>query len=986
MRYEPFSSLVLGLLVLLLIAAGPVSGQIKLIGAAKAGSNAFNVTAAEAILVDDNDAIAVGTAAKLFAQDIERVSGKSIVVSSRLSRRPVTLIVAGTVGKSKWIQRLIREKKLPADSLTGQWERYTIRVVNHPFPGVKKALVVAGSDRRGVAYGLFAISECMGVSPWYWWADVPVEHRNQITLSVKPFVSKSPSVKYRGLFINDEDWGLLRWAKQTYDKELNDIGPKTYRKVFELLLRLKANYLLPAMHEASGAFNQYPQNKFIADSFGIIMGSAHPEPLLFNNASEWDEKTMGPWNYKTNRSGILKALDKRVEENGPFENVYTVALRGIHDKAMEGDYPIKERVKILDSAIQDQRDILKRHIDKPIDEIPQAFTPYKEVLALYDAGLDLPEDITIVWPDDNYGYMKRLSNKQEQQRSGRSGVYYHASYLGSPHDYLWLASTPPNLMYEELSKAYKTGADQIWILNAGDIKSCEYPVTQFLAMAWDMYQFTFENTPQFRAGWLSKIYGAQYYEALLDITTTYDHLAFTRKPEFMGWGYEWNTHKHGRERTTDTDFSFANYREAQKRLAAYQRIAHRAYAIMMSLPEAQRASFYELLYYPVTGAELMNKMHLTAQQNRWYAFQGRAKANLLGRQVRLYYDSLQQITKGYNQLLNGKWNHIISMVQGVTASYFEQPSLDSIALPQKAAMGLFVQNSNPLAGVNTAHSLPAFNPFTDKKYFIDVFNKGRIPFSWEVTPSADWIQVSQTKGRTGLEDRLWVSIDWAKAPEGINISGVLRFTAETGDTQRIQVPLFNPPNVSAKALKGLFIEDNGYVSIPAAEFHRKVESDDIKMQRVAHLGFEDQSVMLGDPTAAVVNPKSSNAPYVEYDFYSFNYGSVDVYTYVLPVFPLSSNRDFGFHESATEGAKYAVSIGDGPIAAPTASGPEYSQKWSENVLRNCAVNKSVLHIDKPGKHTLRIKVADPGMVIQKIVLDFGGMKRSYLGPPPTKVR
>ncbi len=962
------------------------NGQIKVVPEHSDGQNIFNLLEAKGIFIDDSDDITVETAAKLFAGDIYKVTGKKIPVLDHNRRLPAEMIIAGTIDKNALIQQLIKAKKIKVDSLRGAWERYRIQVVENPFPEVEKALVIAGSDRRGTAYGLLSISALIGVSPWYWWADVPVKERADVVLSVAPFVSDPPSVKYRGIFINDEDWGLLRWAKKTYDPELNDIGPKTYRKVFELLLRLKANYLVPAMHEASGYFNKYPANKRIADTFGIIMGSAHPEPLLFNNASEWDEKTMGPWNYLTNRENIIKVLDQRVKENSPYENVYTVGLRGIHDRAMEGGYPLAERVKLLEQAIQDQRDILKKYIDKPIEAIPQAFTPYKEVLKLYDAGLKLPEDIIIVWPDDNYGYMKRLSSKKEQQRSGGSGVYYHASYLGSPHDYLWLASTPPNLMYEELSKAYKTGADRLWLLNSGDIKSCEAPITQFLAMAWDIDKFNFENTPLFRAKWLSHIYGEKYYEELVDITTTYDHLAFTRKPEFMGWGYEWNTHKHGRERTTVTDFSFANYREAESRLQEYERIANLSLQLMKALPEEQQPSFFELLYYPVKGAELMNKMRLTAQKNRWYAFQQRAKTNILGDKTRRYYDSLQIITKRYNSLLNGKWNHVMSMVQGVTASYFEMPQIDSIDLPAKGEMGLFIQNSKPVRGVNNHYFLPAFNPFTDKRYFVDVYNKGRRPITWTVAKSADWINISQTKGSTRLEDRVWVSVDWDNAPKGKHITAALVFSSSDGDTETVQLSLFNPSDLSVEEVKGLFIEDNGYISIPGAAFHRKVESEAIKMQLVDHLGFEDRSVMLGDPTAGVINPKRSDAPYVEYDFYCFNYGSVDVYTYALPVFPLTSNRDFGFHESSTTGAKYAVSIGEGPIATPTASAPEYSQEWSENVLRNCAINKSVLHINKPGKHTLRIKVADPGMVIQKIVLDFGGMKRSYLGPPSTQVK
>lgn len=970
---------------LLLFLSLHLNAQLSLSSNSRAGNNTFNLLSTKAIYIDSEDQVAVNTAASLFSDDIQRVSGKKIPVKKTSGKLPHYMILAGTVGHNRLIKQLIKDKKINADSLTGQWERYSIQIIQNPFPHVKAALVIAGSDRRGTAYGLFSISEALGVSPWYWWADVQVEKKNKLFLNVKDYTSKSPTVKYRGIFINDEDWGLLRWAKQTYDPKLNDIGPKTYRKVFELLLRLKANYLVPAMHEASGYFNKYPENKFIADTFGIIMGSAHPEPLLFNNASEWDEKTMGPWNYMTNKANIIKALDKRVKENSPFENVYTIALRGIHDRAMEGNYSMDQRVKLLESAVEDQRNILKAHIDNPIKEIPQAFTPYKEVLDIYEAGLKLPEDITIVWPDDNYGYMKRLSNPKEQKRSGRAGVYYHASYLGSPHDYLWLGSTPPNLMYEELHKAYNTGADRLWLLNSGDIKSCESPITQFLSMAYDIDEFNFQNTPLFQAKWLSKIYGDNYYNDLVDITTKYNHQAFTRKPESMGWGYEWNTDKNGRERPTDTDFSFSNYMEAEGRIESYEQIANLAQKIMTNLPDNQKPSFFQLLYYPVKGAELMNKMRLTGQRNRWYAFQGRAKTNELRKATRSYYDSLQLITKHYNSLLNGKWNHVMSMVQGVTASYFEMPKTDSITIPTNGKMELFIENSEPVKGVHTDYSLPTFNIFTKRQYFIDVFNTGSHPIQWSVSKDADWILLDKSGGDSKYEGRVWISIDWNKVPQGDKIMGSLIFTSGNS-SKKVNVSVFNPLMPKVKELKGIFVEDNGYVSIPGADFQRKVEDKDIKMQMIDHLGFEDRSVMIGDPTAPVINPKRNDAPYVAYDFYTFNYGSVDVYTYLLPVFPLTNDRDMGFHESSNQQTKYAVCIDDGAIATPSSSSPEYSQTWSENVLRNAAINKSVLHIDKPGWHTLKIKVGDPGMVIQKVVIDFGGMKRSYLGPPPTKVK
>lgn len=421
----------------------------------------------------------------------------------------------------------------------------------------------------------------------------------QVSVKVDKFISKTPSVKFRGVFINDEDWGLYRWSKRNFEKERGNFGPRTYAKVCELLLRLQANYLCPAMHDASMAFHRIPENRLVADSFAIVMGSSHCEPLLFNTASEWKRDKMGEWDYINNKDGVNKVLKSRVDECAPFENVYTLALRGLHDRAMNASNNMSDRKEMLQEALMAQRQMLVDAIGKRAEDIPQAFTPYKEVLDVYDQGLELPDDVTIIWPDDNYGYMKRLSSPKEQKRSGRSGVYYHSSYLGKPHDHLWMNTTSPTLMYEELRKAYDLTADRIWLLNAGDIKSCEFAVDYFLTMAFDIDSFNFERAANYRTEWLCGMLGNDYRNEYQDVINSFYKLAFARKPEFMGWGYQWATDKHGRERNTDTDFSLANYREVDTRLAEYQRIGNMAEKILKALPEDKKACYYQSLYYPV---------------------------------------------------------------------------------------------------------------------------------------------------------------------------------------------------------------------------------------------------------------------------------------------------------------------------------------------------------------------------------------------------
>ena len=937
-----------------------------------------------AILYDASDAAVVKRAAELFAADVEAVTGRRPQVTSATGETGPAVIV-GTVGGSALIRRLSEAGKIDTAPLEGAWERYLIQTVANPLPGIRKALVIAGSDRRGAAYGLFTLSELIGVSPWYWWADVPVKKHAALHVDAPPTYSQTPSVRYRGIFLNDEDWGLTPWASQTFEPERGNIGPRTYAKVCELLLRLKANYLAPAMHPVSTSFNQIPENKLVADTFAIVMGSIHCEPLLLNTASEWDTQTMGPWNYDKNKEGINRVLTQRVRENSPYENVYTLALRGLHDGAMSTTLPMHEKVRMLQQALLDQRQILAENIDRPVETVPQAFTPYKEVLEIYSNGLELPDDVTIVWPDDNYGYMKRLSGVREQRRTGRSGVYYHVSYLGVPHSYLWFSTTPPSLMYEELRKAYDTTADRLWLLNCGDLKGSEMQVSLFLDMAWDIGRFTADNVVTYPARWLAGIFGEAYYDRLEAMTREHLRLAFPRKPEYMGWGYHWNRFDHNCEQLTDTDFSFTNYDEAPRRLEAYRKLGARAEALLHEIGDEARPAFYQLVYYPLRGAELMNRMTLGGQRNRWYARQGRAATNAVRDEVQRCYDSLQVITRGYNSLLGGKWNHMMSMRQnydGVSA-YFNLPHLATHDAAGAPRLALQVAGED-VTGARAFHALPAFDNYLRRTYPVEIYNRGGGTLAWTAHASAPWVVLSKSAGTTADEERITVGIDWEKAPSGNAVPAQIVFRAGE-QSEKVLVSLFNPTAPSRAELRGIYVENNGCVSIPAAGCHRVRENDRIKITAVEDLGIEGPALQLGDPTAPLQIFRSRDVPCAEYDFYAFDAGSVDVYTYVLPTFPLHADRDFRIGENTNTDTKYSVQIDDGALATPSSSHVEYSQVWFESVLRNCAVNKSTLHIDKPGRHTLRIRVGDPGIVLQKIVLDFGGMKRSYLGPQSTLI-
>ena len=453
------------------------------------------------VIVDDADYECVKKAAAMFCSDLNAVTGRedAAVLGSRIEpgKMKENLVIAGTLGHSPLIDRLVAEYGIDVSGIKGKWEHtlYTTKgKTNDNSTGsirANRAVIIIGSDRRATAYGLMKLSEDCGMSPWNWWADVPPRHADTLWF-VGPYNEGSdfgqfvdaPKVKYRGIFINDEDWALHEWAKNNFEKDgFGRIGPKTNEKIFELMLRLRLNYFWPAMHDVSVEFGAVPENPVLADRYGIVMGASHCEPMLRNNC-HW-KKEDGEWNYITNRAKIDSYWKESVDQRGDKEAVWTLGIRGIHDSAMAGANTMEEKKALVASAIANQRAMLEAGVSKEWGPVAQCFVPYKEVLAIYDAGLEVPEDVTLVWVDDNYGYIRRLSNPEEQKRSGGSGVYYHISYYGGPHSYCELNTTPPALMQLELRKAWDNNARDLWVLNVGDLKLMEVGVDYFARLAWD---------------------------------------------------------------------------------------------------------------------------------------------------------------------------------------------------------------------------------------------------------------------------------------------------------------------------------------------------------------------------------------------------------------------------------------------------------------------------------------------------------------------
>jgi len=623
------------------------------------------------VVTAPGDAEVVGIAAADLRRDLATVTRK------QAGGDPIW---AGTIGRNPAIDRLIAAGKLDAKRLTGAWESFVIATVERPAPGVPRALVIAGSDRRGTAYGLYELSRAIGVSPWHWWADVtPLEQPN---LRVRPGTRRfgPPSVQYRGIFLNDEDWGLTPWSATVFEPGTRGMGPKTYARVFELLLRLKANTLWPAMHKISPAFNSNPDNAKLADRYAIVMGSSHAEPMLRNNVGEW---TADPhdYDYGKNPEGVRAYWEERARTNGGFESIWTLGMRGIHDSGMQGAADMPTRKRFLESIFADQRAMLARHVSPDVARVPQVFTPYKEVLDIYRDGLAVPDDVTLMWPDDNFGYIRRFPTPEERKRGGGAGIYYHLSYLGAPLSYLWLSTTPPALIAEEMGRAYDLGAQRMWIANVGDIKPAELATDYFLSLAWDVPGTRALGIEGWIRRWAAENIDATQAEGIANILAEHHRLNFIRRPEHLQWYLPG-------QKARQSPLSIG---EADARLATFDRNLARVRTVAAQIPAARREAFYELFGYPVEAAAEANRRFFAAEAHDRLRDIDLPRALARGAEARAADARIVELTKAYGELADGKWQGFIAVepADGQWKSYRLTPPI--LPAPAPSPVPLLVE-------------------------------------------------------------------------------------------------------------------------------------------------------------------------------------------------------------------------------------------------------------------------------------------------------
>lgn len=810
------------------------------------------------ILYDAADDSLVRIAAQLLQQDVETISGKKLPVATSLGLAK-NIILIGNLQNSRLIRQLVAEKKLAVTSIENKWETYKIQVVKAPFKGVAQALVIVGSDRRGAAFGTFELSRQMGVSPWYWWADVPAKKSKELYVQPAAVLVDSPKVKYRGIFINDEAPALSNWSREKF----GGFNRRFYEKVFELILRLKGNYLWPAMW-GNAFYDDDPQNRQAADNYGVVIGTSHHEPLMRAH-DEWRRHGKGKWNYDSNAVNLQQFWQEGMQR-ATNEKIVSVGMRG------DGDEPMSRETAtaLLERIVTDQRRIIADVTGKPASETPQLWALYKEVQDYYDKGMRVPDDVTLLLADDNWGNIRRLPKPTDPKRAGGHGIYYHFDYVGGPRNYKWLNTNNLARVWEQMHLAWRHGVDRIWIVNVGDIKPMELPTSFFLDYAWNPDKWNEDNLRSYYTAWAEKQFGTKHGQEIGYLLRMYAQLSARRKPELLD----------------QKTYSLQHYNEADRVLKEWQDLHARAEKINTILPAEYKDAYFQLVLHPIKALANLQEMYWNVAYNLTHAKDSSLAANEYAKAAEQLYLNDSLISLQYHQLANGKWNHMMSQTH-IGYTYWQQP-----------------------------------------------------PFN--------------------------------KMPNVIRLKDGLAY-----DTTMVR-PSPNPPSLklAPKTVTGnVFYEKDSLVSMEAEHWTRANNTGGIRWKVIPDIGRTGSGITTFPVT--VNTELTASSPRVEYDFYTAVTGKATVNLYFSPTLNIHNEE---------EGLQFAVSIDEGQpqiISLNKEDKNSISGIWNTWVANSIIQKKADVTITKAGKHTLKYWMISKGVVLQKLVVDLGGLKPSYLGPQET---
>lgn len=930
----------------------PVGGAFPLVSSRQAAR----------VYVDAMDYAGVQRAAGDLCADVERVSGVRPVLDVGGAPSGDAVIIAGTIGHSELLDQLVRAGKIDVARLEGKWESFSISTVAAPLPGIARALVIVGSDKRGTIYGLYEISEQIGVSPWYWWADVPVRHRDEIFIASGKYEQESPAVKYRGIFLNDERPCLTGWAKEKF----GGLNSKFYRNVFELLLRLRANYLWPAMWD--NAFNEDdPDNARLADEYGIVMGTSHHEPMMRAH-KEWTSRREqygnGQWNYATNAEALQRFFREGIARNKNYENVVTVGLRGDGDEGMTSTGNVASDIQLMEKIFTDQRRILAQELNMAPTEIPQLWALFTEVQKFYEQGLRPPDDVTLLWTDDNTGNLRRLPTAEERKRSGGAGIYYHFDMHGGPFAYQWINTNPFPKIAEQMNLAFEYGATRVWIVNVGDLKPLELPIEFFMRLAWNPRALSKDNVADYTHRWAERDFGPDHADEIADLVSRYTKYNGWRKPELI---------------KPDT-FNPLNYSEAERIEADWNDVVERAEKLYAALPADQRDAFYQLVLHPAKASALVTEMNITAGRNLLFAKQGRASTNALAAQVRDLFRQDRAMSDYYNHELNaGKWNHLMDQTHLGQFSWEPpitdvMPAVSEILLGDNSRFGVSIDGDvNAWPGHFGDAVLPAFDSFQRRPSYVEIFAMGKQPIDFSISADQPWIVLTK-EIQPRLDSRYWVEIDWAKVPDGSS-TGMIHIEGAQGKVG-VKVPVTKATADQRQTALGRFASLTGPLAFAANSAPKRTTVGGVRWEKIPDYGRGGGAMAIYPVTSESILPPAA-APMLEFPVFVARSGKYEVTLVLGPVMNFVPDR----------GMRISVSWDDDPpqildIFADREAETFLGRHWWDQVTRdNARFLVSSHDLKTAGAHTLKIAMVDAGIVVQKIILHDRKLPESYFGPP-----
>lgn len=931
----------------------------------------------------------VTMALKNLQTDVKAVTGTEPALSTdKVSGKNV--VIVGTLGKNDAIDQLVKSGKFSIAGLSGKNEMYYSQVVRNPMPGVESALVIAGSDKRGTIYGIYNLSKEIGVSPWYWWADVPIAHKSNLYVAAARRTDGEPAVHYRGIFINDEAPAFSGWARAKFaalntkpsllNGKVVDYGVNhfLYQHMFELILRLKGNFLWPAMW--NNAFNDDdPDNPVLADKMGIIMGTSHHEPMT-RAQKEWaryNANLTGPndkkWDYSLNGPTLKEYWKTGIARNGDKEILTTIGMRGDGDAPM-GNGDTKALMALLEQVVKEQRESIAEVTHKDPSATPQVWALYKEVQDYYDAGMRVPGDIELLYCDDNWGNVRRLPDLKEPKNPGGYGIYYHFDYHGGPRNYQWVNSNPLPHAWEQLHLAYEYGVQKQWVVNVGDLKPLEFPISFFLDYAWNPAKYPANSLQKYTRDWAAQQFGPEHADEIAYILSTYGKYNGRRKPELVN----------PTSVRTSTPYSLTNYREFETVVSDYNKLRDQTVALAKKMPAQYNDAFYELVAHPVIASANFNEMYLAVAKNKWYGEQGRVSANDETALAKRDFDRDAQISKYYNDTLaNGKWQHMMDEIHIGYISWTEpranrlpdaNPKNDFVTVTpvSGAEMGVSIEGSAAWWPKEQSIAvLPEFTKYPNTSRYIDIFNRGDKAFAYTVTSSAPYVKVSVPSGSIDHQSRIWVNVDWNKAPKGtkdveLTISG-------PNGTKTVVNAIVN--NSFPTPTSGFVLAD-GYASMEAVHYSKMVNGDKVKWLILPDRGRTLDGIEASPVTYPRIENPGGNSPHLEYEVNVADTGMVKLHVYTAP----SVDPTHG------KGLYYAISIDNEAPQKVNIDPLIENWRMAENVMEANSANEAkelitTHHITSPGKHIIKYWLVDPQVVVEKIVVDKGGVQPSYLGAP-----